>query len=393
MSEAVRAFFLVLNAGSSSLKFGLYAADDLAALCRGGVDAIGPRATWSVKGTLANRFDRAPPLPKDESQATVVDWLLHALHTCLPHYKVVAAGHRVVHGGRRFDRPVIIDDSIMAALADLVALAPAHQPHNLAAIRAVAAAWPGLPQAACFDTAFHFGQPWLARLFGLPRSLSEEGMVRYGFHGLSYEYIAGCMSDAAGIRPGQSVVVAHLGHGASLCAMRNGRSVATTMGFTTMDGLVMGKRCGTLDPGVVLYLMREKRLSVAEVDEILNERSGLLGVSGLSDDLRDLEASDKAEAAEALELFAYRAARELGSLAAALGGLDALVYTAGIGEHSASIRARICRLSAWTGLILDEDANAAHRTRISTPSSRVAAFVIPTDEEIVIARAMRKLRL
>jgi acetate kinase len=188
-------------------------------------------------------------------------------------------------------------------------------------------------------------------------------------------------------------VVAHLGHGASLCAMRNGRSVATTMGFTTMDGLVMGKRCGTLDPGVVLYLMREKRLSVAEVDEILNERSGLLGVSGFSDDLRDLEASDRAEAAEALELFAYRAARELGSLAAALGGLDALIYTAGIGEHSASIRARICRLSAWTGLILDEDANAAHRTRISTPSSRVAAFVIPTDEEIVIARAMRKLRL
>jgi acetate kinase len=393
MSEAVRAFFLVLNAGSSSLKFGLYAADDLAALCRGGVDAIGPRATWSVKGTLANRFDRAPPLPKDESQATVVDWLLHALHTCLPHYKVVAAGHRVVHGGRRFDRPVIIDDSIMAALADLVALAPAHQPHNLAAIRAVAAAWPGLPQAACFDTAFHFGQPWLARLFGLPRALSEEGMVRYGFHGLSYEYIAGCMSDAAGIRPGQSVVVAHLGHGASLCAMRNGRSVATTMGFTTMDGLVMGKRCGTLDPGVVLYLMREKRLSVAEVDEILNERSGLLGVSGLSDDLRDLEASDKAEAAEALELFAYRAARELGSLVAALGGLDALVFTAGIGEHSASTRARICRLSAWIGLILDDDANASHRTRISTPSSRVAAFVIPTDEEIVIARAMRKLRL
>jgi acetate kinase len=392
MSGAARAF-LVLNAGSSSLKFGLYAADDLAALCRGGIEAIGLGATFQVKGAVASAFDKAPALPRDESQATVVGWLLQALRDCLPDSKLVAAGHRVVHGGRLFDRSIVIDDAAMAALADFVALAPAHQPHNLAAIRAVAAAWPGLPQAACFDTAFHFAQPRLARLFGLPRSLSEEGIVRYGFHGLSYEYIASCLSDAAGIGPDQRVLVAHLGHGASLCAMRDGRSVATTMGFTTMDGLVMGKRCGTLDPGVVLYLMREKRLSVAEVDELLNERSGLFGVSGISDDVRDLETSEEANAAEALDLFAYRAARELGSLAAALGGIDALVFTAGIGEHSASMRARICRLSAWTGLVLDDAANAAHRTRISTRASRVGAFVIPTDEEFVIARAMRMLRL
>jgi acetate kinase len=392
MSGATRAF-LVLNAGSSSLKFGLYAADDLAALCRGGIEAIGLGATFKVKCAVASAFDKAPALPRDASQATVVGWLLQALRDCLPDSKLVAAGHRVVHGGRLFDRPVVINDAAMAALADFVALAPAHQPHNLAAIRAVAAAWPGLPQAACFDTAFHFGQPRLARLFGLPRSLSAEGVVRYGFHGLSYEYIASCLSDAAGIGPDQRLVVAHLGHGASLCAIRDGRSVATTMGFTTMDGLLMGKRCGTLDPGVVLYLMREKRLSVAEVDQLLNEGSGLFGVSGISDDVRDLEASEETNAAEALDLFAYRAARELGSLAAALGGLDALVFTAGIGEHSASMRARICRLSAWTGLVLDDAANAAHRTRISTPASRVGAFVIPTDEEIVIARAMRMLRL
>jgi acetate kinase len=392
MSETTRAF-LVLNAGSSSLKFGLYAAADLAVVCRGGIEAIGSGATWSVKGTFASRFDHVPPLPKEESHATIVEWLLHALQTCLPHNKVMAAGHRVVHGGRLFDRPVVIDDATMAALAGLVPLAPAHQPHNLAAIRAVAAAWPGLPQAACFDTAFHFAQPRLARLFGLPRSLSDEGIVRYGFHGLSYEYVASRMPEVAGLGPDHRVVVAHLGHGASLCAMRHGRSVATTMAFTTMDGLVMGKRSGALDPGVVLHLMREKGLSIVEVEELLNQRSGLLGVSGLSDDVRDLEASDDPNAAEALDLFAYRAARELGSLVAALGGIDAVVFTAGIGEHSASMRVRICRLSAWTGLVLDDVANAAHRTRISTPASRVGAFVIPTDEEIVIARAMRMLGL
>ena len=392
MSAATRAF-LVLNAGSSSLKFGLYAAADLAALCRGEIEAIGADATFKVKGAVASAFDKAPPLPGEESQATVVGWLLHTLQTCLPDNQVVAAGHRVVHGGRRFERPVVIDDAAMAALADLVPLAPAHQPHNLAAIRAVEAAWPGLPQAACFDTAFHFVQPRLARLFGLPHSLSEQGIVRYGFHGLSYEYVAGCMSEKAGIGPDQRVVVAHLGHGASLCAMRAGRSVATTMSFTTMDGLVMGKRCGALDPGVVLHLIREKGMSLVEVEELLNEHSGLLGVSGLSDDVRDLEASETSTADEALDLFAYRTARELGSLVAALGGIEALVFTAGIGEHSASMRARICRLSAWAGLVLDDGANTAHRTRISAPASRVGAFVIPTDEELVIARAMRMLAL
>lgn len=385
--------FLVLNAGSSSLKFGLYLADDLAILCRGGIEPIGPSAAFHVQGTAAEKLHDVPALPKDGRHAAVVAWLIQILQSSLPDTKIVAAGHRVVHGGSRYGSPVVIDDSVMAALTELIALAPAHQPHNLAAIRAIAEAWPGLPQAACFDTAFHLAQPRLARLFGLPRSLTEEGIVRYGFHGLSYEYVAGCSSELAGIAPDARVVVAHLGHGASLCAIRAGRSIATTMGFTTMDGLVMGKRCGSLDPGVVVHLLRQKRLSADEIDELLNERSGLLGVSGLSDDVRELEASDDRHAAEALDLFAYRTARELGSLVAALGGLDALVFTAGIGEHSASMRARICRLSEWTGLVLDDDANAAHRTCISKPTSRVGLFVIPTDEERVIARAMRSLGL
>jgi acetate kinase len=248
MSEDA-SIFLVVNAGSSSLKFALYAADDLSVLCRGTVGSIGSGATLNVKGPLARAFDKPPPLPQEENLPAVVAWLLQALPACLPDKKVIAAGHRVVHGGRRFDRPVVIDAEVVTALADLVALAPGHQPGNIAAIRAIAAAWPGLPQAACFDTAFHLAQPRLARMFGLPRAFDADGVVRYGFHGLSYEYIAGCMSQVAGIGADARVVVAHLGHGASMCAIRAGRSVATTMGLTPMDGLVMGKRCGALDPG------------------------------------------------------------------------------------------------------------------------------------------------
>jgi acetate kinase len=248
-----------------------------------------------------------------------------------------------------------------------------------------------MPQVACFDTAFHRSQPRHAQLFALPRSLAADGVLRYGFHGLSYEYIAGALPEHAGARADGGVVIAHLGQGASLCALRNRQSVATTMGFTALDGLMMGRRSGAIDPGVLLYLLEQKKMAPAELADLLYNRSGLLGVSGLSDDVRVLEASGHQHAEEALDLFAYRAAREIGSLAAALGGIDVIVFTAGIGEHSASMRRRICEYSRWLGLALDERANAAHGPRISAPGSNVEAYVIPTDEELVIARAVRAL--
>jgi len=270
----------------------------------------------------------------------------------------------------------------------LTPLAPNHQPQNLAAIDAVAKTWPDAPQLACFDTSFHRSQPRIAQLFALPRVLSDEGVLRYGFHGLSYEYIAERLPELIGEKAKGRVIVAHLGHGASMCAMREGRSIATTMGFTALDGLVMGKRCGALDPGVILYLMGERGMSIEAVNKMLNRESGLLGVSGVSDDVRTLIASDDPHAREALELFVYRAAREIGALVACLGGLDALVFTAGIGEHAAFIRREICARSQWTGLVLDEASNEANATFISAPSSKVTALVVPTNEELPIARAV-----
>jgi acetate kinase len=382
---------LVINAGSSSLKFALYAAADAGLLCRGTIDGMGRGAGFSPSGPRAEALAAAPALPGDESHAAMIDWLVTVLKTRLPDLTIRAAGHRIVHGGPHFDKPVLIDEPTLDALALLVPLAPAHQPHNLAAVRAVAASWPGLPQIACFDTAFHRTQPRLAQLFAIPRALTDEGILRYGFHGLSYTFIAGQLGPVAGLAPDARVVAAHLGHGASLCAMRNGASIGTTMGFTAVDGLMMGKRTGTIDPGVLLHLMREKGYALADVDRLINSQSGLLGVSGISDDVRDLEASEAPAAAEALDLFAYRAARELGSLIAALGGIDALVFTAGIGEHSAAMRRRIVERSAWTGMVLDDSANKRNATRISTPASKVGVFVIPTDEEVVIARGIAEV--
>ena len=383
---------LVLNAGSSSLKFGLYAAADLALLCRGGIDAApgGPRL--ELEGPRAEALRRQSGAPGDGSQAGMLAWLFGALRGLGSNTPLAAAGHRVVHGGARHAAPARVSAELLAELAGYSALAPQHQPHNLAGIRAVAAAWPALPQVACFDTAFHRTQPRLAQLFGLPRALSEAGVLRYGFHGLSFEYIAGRLADF-GLDADARVIVAHLGHGASLCAMQHGRSVATTMGFSTLDGLLMGQRCGALDPGVVLHLLRSGEFDLGSVERLLNEQSGMLGVSGLSDDARVLEASSDPHAREALELFAYRVARELGSHVAALGGLDALVFTAGIGEHSAAMRARIAALSGWCGIALDADANARHAARISAPGARVSVHVVPTDEEIVIARAARSVAL
>ena len=272
-----------------------------------------------------------------------------------------------------------------------MSLAPLHQPHNLAAIKALAKIDPTLPQVACFDTGFHSIQPSLATTFALPRELTEAGIRRYGFHGLSYEYIASVLPDYAGASANGKVVVAHLGQGASMCAIEGGRSIATTTGFSAVDGLPMGRRCGALDPGVVLYLIGEKRMNVAAVTDLLYNRSGLLGISGISSDMRKLLASKDPHAAEAIQLFCYRIQRELGSLAAALGGLDVLVFTGGIGEHSAAVREQVCKHAAWLGIELDCSANSAHGPRITTANSRVSAWVIPTDEDLMIARHTMRL--
>jgi acetate kinase len=383
---------LVLNVGSSSLKFAIYAAETLEPLYRGHIENVGEGA--SSVGASGNRPDIFQGLrpPQDAAgHGGYVQWLLDVMAERLTAIEIRSVGHRVVHGGMAYSTPVIVDARVLDALDRLVPLAPQHQPYSLDAIRRVEQKWPGLRQVACFDTAFHRSQPRQAQLFALPRAFADDGVIRYGFHGLSYEYIAGALFEHEGAIADGRVVVAHLGHGASLCAMRERRSVATTMGFTALDGIIMGKRSGALDPGVLLYLLQEKNTSPAEISDLLYNRSGLLGVSGISDDVRVLESSASAHAEEALDLFAYRAAREIGSLAAALGGIDAIVFTGGIGENSASMRDRICAYSRWLGLVLDPEANADHRRRISSPSSAVQVFAMPTDEEVVIARATRAL--
>jgi acetate kinase len=299
---------------------------------------------------------------------------------------LVAVGHRVVHGGADFAASVAIDDAVLERLEALVPLAPLHQPHNLAAIRAIQGQMPGLLQVACFDTAFHRNHPELADWFALPRRFYDEGIRRYGFHGLSYEYIAHALREVAPDVANGRVVVAHLGSGASMGALHNGRSMDSTMGFTALDGLPMGTRPGALDPGVVLHLMRAHAMDADALERLLYHECGLKGLSGISNDVRALLASDNPRAARAIDLFVYRICRELGALTAALGGLDGLVFTAGIGERSPEIRARVCDQSAWLGIQLDEPANRAGGPRISTAGSRVRVFAIPTDEELMIAR-------
>jgi acetate kinase len=384
----MQAPILVVNAGSSSIKFSVFATagtETLAARVHGQVDHIGGAARLAASDEGGRPLADEPVAGGDHRAA------IAAIHAWLGRHSggeagFAAVGHRVVHGGGEFAAPTLIDDRVLAALEALVPLAPLHQPHHIAAIRAVAAAAPGVPQVACFDTAFHRTQPAVAQHFALPRALTAGGIRRYGFHGLSYEYIVSALPQVAPDCAGGRLVVAHLGNGASLCAIAGGRSVATTMGFSPLDGLVMGTRPGLLDPGVVLHLLRHEGMSPAEVEDLLYERSGLLGVSALSGDMRDLLASDKPEAREAIDLFVYRIGRELGSLAAALGGLDALVFTAGIGEHAAEIRARVCADARWLGVILDEAANRAGGPRISRAGSPASAWVIPTDENLVIAR-------
>ncbi|MEZ5564004.1 MAG: acetate/propionate family kinase [Gammaproteobacteria bacterium] len=393
---------LVINAGSSSIKFSAFAVQahqpPLQRVLGGKIESLGtserpgpvdnPGASPHFVVTDGNgqvlaekSWRTSEALSHDDAMAFLLEELPPRLEKC----QVRAVGHRVVHGGAAFSSPARVNDEVLHELEKLIPLAPLHQPHNLAAIRTLKIQMPDLPQVACFDTAFHHTLPEVARAFALPQAISARGVRRYGFHGLSYEYIASVMAQFDPALSGR-VVVLHLGNGASMCAMRDGRSIATTMGFTALDGLPMGTRCGSLDPGVVLYLLSELGMDADQVLTMLYEQSGLLGMSGVSGDMRALEASDDPAAQRAIELYVYRISQQLGALAATLGGLDAIVFTAGIGEHSVHIRSQVCCAAAWLGVELDTAANQAHASRISTIESRVGVWVIPTDEEQVIAR-------
>jgi acetate kinase len=377
-------FALVLNAGSSSLKFAVFApraGADWEVAARGELAGIGTAPRMSVRdGSGAAVAAPTPAASVGDARSALVQ-VLDWLRTTYAGAALLAVGHRVVHGGQRSD-PAIVTPALLRELRELVPLAPLHQPHNLAAIEAVAQRQPDVPQVVCFDTSFHHRQPAVARLVPLPHEIRRGGVERYGFHGLSYEYIASVLPQAAPQLARQRVIIAHLGSGASLCALRDGKSVDCTMGFTPLDGLCMATRPGALDPGVVLYLFQQLRLSV---------REGLSGISGGSSDMRELLQSSEATARLAVDYFVYRAVKEIGALAAVLSGLDALVFTAGIGENSPEIRRRICQACAWLGIELDQQANAAHAPRITAAASAVSAWMIPTNEELMIARHTGRL--
>jgi acetate kinase len=379
---------LTLNAGSSSIKFALFdvGPQGPAARASGRIEGIGSAPHMTARDAAGaplaeRRWASGEALGHEAFLGGLLDWIDNHLDGA----ELAGVGHRVVHGGARFSAPARVTPALMAALDALVPLAPLHQPHNLAAMRAVAAVRPGLPQVACFDTGFHSRQPAVATRFAIPRALAEEGIRRYGFHGLSYEYIARRLGEIDPPHAAGRVIVAHLGNGASLCAVAAGRSIDTTMGFTALDGLMMGTRSGAIDPGVLLYLLQQKAMTAEALSDLLYDRSGLLGVSGISSDMRVLLASPDPRAEEAVELFTYRIAREAGAMAASLGGLDGLVFTAGIGENAPEIRRRACERMAWLGIVLDPAANAANAAVISRPESRVVVRVIPTDEERMIA--------
>jgi len=383
---------LVLNAGSSSLKFCVFvghATQEWQLAARGQIDGIGGSPKLSVKDEAGAKLadEKLDASVKDGQAALAV--LAEWLKARWGGSKVLGVGHRVVHGGAKYAGPSIVTPEVIEDLRTFIPLAPLHQPYNIGAIEAVAERLPDVPQVACFDTSFHRGHPPVAELIPLPKDLRDSGVQRYGFHGLSYEYIAGVLDRYSARAARGKVVVMHLGNGASMCAIAHGRSVASTMGFTAADGLPMGTRCGSLDPGVVLYLMDELGMDARAIEDVIYRKSGLLGVSGISSDMRVLLASGDPRAKEAIALFVYRVGRELGSLAAALGHLDAIVFTAGIGENSAGLRDRICRDAAWLGVELDRAANERNGPCISMPASRVSAWVIPTNEELMIARHTR----
>ena len=384
----------VLNAGSSSIKFSLFArsGDDLALTLRGQAESIHTAPRFTAKNPAgetisSHAWDEGTALGHDGALEHIVAFVRDKVQGL----SLKGIGHRVVHGGREYAQPVRVDRKVLDDLAQFVPLAPLHQPHNLTPIRLLLERRPDLPQVACFDTAFHRAQPELAQMFALPRELHDAGVRRYGFHGLSYEYIVSMLPKLDPRAASGRTVVLHLGNGASMCALSAARSVASTMGFTAVDGLPMGTRCGAIDPGVILYLMDQRGMDTRAIEKLIYSQSGLLGVSGISSDMRTLLASDEARARLAVDLYVYRIGRELGSLCASLGGLDALVFTGGIGENSAEIRARVCRDAAWLGVVLDEPANKKSGPRISTATSPTAAWVLPTNEELMIARHAARL--
>ena len=380
---------VVVNAGSSSIKFSLFAQAPgrLDLVARGQAEGLYTSPRFVAKNDRGDVVDeKAWGDGVELGHGGALDHLIAFLRTRRSDYRLAGVGHRVVHGGLEYAKPVRVDRALVAALEKYVPLAPLHQPHNLAPIRLLLERLPELPQVACFDTAFHRDQPRVAQAFALPKFITDRGVIRYGFHGLSYEYIAQVLPKHDARLANGKVVVLHLGNGSSMCAIAGSRSVASTMGFTAADGLPMGTRCGNLDPGVVLYLMDELRMDARAIEKLIYQQSGLLGVSGMSSDMRTLQTSTEPGAKAAIDLYVYRIGRELGSLAAALGGLEAIVFTAGIGENSASLRERVCRDAGWLGVDLDAEANVRHAARISTASSRVSAWMIPTNEELMIAR-------
>ncbi|MBK7673441.1 MAG: acetate/propionate family kinase [Candidatus Accumulibacter sp.] len=386
---------LVLNAGSSSLKFSVFAlpaAGELRAVAVGQIEGLGTAPRLKVKDGAGERIAEEQ-WDKSEvaSHAQALQRIAGLLRSRFQGSVLTGVGHRVVHGGPDYSAPLLLTAEAMTRLETFVPLAPLHQPHNLAAIRAVQEAQPELPQVACFDTAFHQTQETVAQFYGLPYEYFERGIRRYGFHGLSYEYIAATLPRVAPEIASGRVVVAHLGSGASMCALHGGLSVGSSMGFTALDGLLMGTRPGNMDPGIVLYLLQQEGMSAKQIEDLLYKRSGLLGLSGIGNDMRVLLASDAPRAKLAIDHFVYRISRELGALAAVLGGLDALVFTAGIGENSARIRQLVCEKARWLGIEIDEGANELGGPRISSAGSRTSAWVVPTNEELMIARHTRKL--
>ncbi len=379
---------LTLNSGSSSLKVSLFPVAGETPLATGLVDGIGPKALVRLR----DHEGAAIPASGDmSSHAAAIRTVLAGFSRRWPGMTLAAVGHRVVHGGANRATHALVDAGLLEELATLSPFAPLHQPHNLEGIRAAMDAFPGVPQVACFDTAFHRTHPWVNDTFALPREFYEQGVRRYGFHGLSYEYIAATLASQAPQLASGRVVVAHLGNGASMCAIQGGRSIASTMGFSALDGLPMGTRCGQLDPGVVLYLMDQRGMSAREISDLLYKQSGLFGLSGLSNDMRTLESAGTREAAEAIDYFVFRCQREIGAMAAALSGIDALIFCGGIGENSRMIRARICERLGWMGIEIDHTANAANAQVISSDLSRTSVMVIPTNEERVIAVATRAM--
>lgn len=390
MADAI----VVLNAGSSSIKFSLFLADraNLELELHGQVEGV-----YTAPHFIAKKPDGSIAAEKSWGEGArlghdgALDHLVAYLQCELGHHQLIGVGHRVVHGGLDYKAPVLVDAKVASTIEKLVPLAPLHQPHNLAPIQWLLERVPDLPQVACFDTSFHSTNPEVAQRFALPQVLHDAGVRRYGFHGLSYEYIASIMAEFdAGAAAGR-VVVLHLGNGSSMCAIQAGRSVATTMGFTALEGLPMGTRSGSLDPGVILHLMNQHGMDARAIEKLLYNQSGLLGVSGISSDMRTLLASNNQRARLAVDLYCYRVGRELGSLVAALGGVDAIVFTGGIGENSAAIRERVCHDAAWLGVELDSTANSAGGPRITGSASTVSAWSIPTNEELMIARHTRQL--